>query len=56
MFLWGGSFLGILILLLPNKGSNIGTMQFIIDLEEKFISSAINIFPLSADSMKGPLY
>ena len=37
------------------KGSKNGTNEFIVGMEDKFISSAINIFPFIADSVKGPL-
>ena len=44
-----------IIILLNKRGSNTGIIDFIVEEEDKFISSAINIFPDLADSNNGPL-
>ena len=38
-----------------NCGSKRGNIDFIVDEEDKFISSAIKIYPFAAASIKGPL-
>ena len=44
-----------IIILLNKRRSNTGKIYFIVEEEDKFISSAINIFPHLADSNNGPL-
>ena len=50
----GSEIPGIRIFLF-NIGSKTGTIDFIVDTEDKFISSAIKIYPLIDASINGPL-